>query len=68
MTPDRLCVKVSSSYLVFIKTGNISCHISMILVSVGLSAMAVNPSVVFCRARVRYAGLVADIVVCSRVG
>ena len=48
--------------------GNISCQISMILVSVGLSVLAVNPSVVFYRARVRFAGLVADIVVCSLVG
>ena len=38
----------------------------MISVSVGQSTMAVNPSVAFCRARTRSAGLVADMVVRSR--
>ena len=37
----------------------------MLLVSVGQFAMAVNPSVAFCSSRVRYAGLVADMVVHS---
>ena len=39
---------------------------SMMSVSVGRSTMAVNPSAVFCRARVRLSGLVADMVVRSR--
>ena len=65
MTPERLCVKVSSSYFVLIKTGNISCRISMVLVSVYQSKRAVNPSVAFCSAGIRSAGLVADMVVCS---
>ena len=39
----------------------------MMSVSVGQSTMAVNPSVAFWRARVRSSGLVADMVVRSRV-
>ena len=39
---------------------------SIILVSVGQSMMAVNPSVAFSRARVRSSGLVVDMVVRSR--
>ena len=35
----------------------------MISLSVGRSTISVNPSVVFCSARVRLAGLLADIVV-----
>ena len=66
MTPERLCVKVSSSYFVFIKTGNSSCWISMVSVSLGRYMMEVNSSVAFCRARVRSAGLVANMVVHSR--
>ena len=38
----------------------------MMLISVGRSTMTVNPSVAFCRARVRSDGLVADMVVHSR--
>ena len=65
MTPERLCVKVRLSYFVFVKTGKISCRMSMMLVSVVQSTMVVNPSIGFCSARVRSAGLVADMVVCS---
>ena len=39
---------------------------SMILVSVGQSMMAVKPSVEFCRVRIRSAGLVIDMVFRSR--
>ena len=39
---------------------------SMILVSVGQSMMALNPSVKFCRARIRSSGLVVDMVFRSR--
>ena len=67
MTPERLCVKVSSSYFVFSKTGN-SCRMLMMFVSVGQSTMAVNPSVALFRARVRSAGLVANMFVCSSAG
>ena len=65
MTPDRLCVKVRSSYFFLIKTGKISCRMSMMLVSVGQSVMSVNTSVALCSSRVRSAGLVADMVVRS---
>ena len=65
MTPERLWVKLSSSYFVFIKTGKSSCRTSMMSVSVGIYTMAVNPSVAFCRARVRSDGLVDDMVVFS---
>ena len=40
-----------------------SCRISIKLLSVGRSTIAVNPSVTFCSARVRLAGLGANIVV-----
>ena len=67
MTLERLCAKVSSSYFVFIKTGDSSCQILMISVSVGQYTMAINPFVAFWRARVESAGLVANMVVCSHV-
>ena len=66
MNPKRLCVKISSSYFFFIKAGNSICRMLMILVSVGRSKMAVNPSVSFFRGRVRSTGLVANMVVRSR--
>ena len=59
------CISVNSSYFVFIKTGTRSFWISIISLSVGLSTIAVNPSIAFWSARVRLAGLVDDIV--SRV-
>ena len=65
MTPERLCVKVSSSYFVFIKTGKSSCRVPIMSASVGRYTMAVNPSVAYCMARVRSAGLVANMVVRS---
>ena len=65
MTPERLCVKVRLSYSVLIKTVKRSCWVLMMSVSVGRSAMAVNPSGAFCSSRVKFARLVADMVVCS---
>ena len=53
MTPKKFYVKVSLSYFALIKTVKSSCRMSMKLVSVGQSMMAVNTSVAFCRARVR---------------
>ena len=66
ITLERLCVKVSSLYFVFIKTVKISCQMLMMSVSVGRSTMVVNTSPAFCRARVRSTGLVDDMVVSSR--
>ena len=63
ITPERLCVKVNSWYLVFIRTGTSSLQISIKSLSVGRSMISVNPPVDLCSARVRSAGLVADIVV-----
>ena len=68
MTLERLCVKVSLSYFVFVETINSSCWMLMMSVSGGRSMMAVNPSVAFYRARVRSAGLVSDMVFRSRGG
>ena len=68
MTPESLWVKVSLSYFVFVKTGNCNCWMSMISVSLGQSMIAVNPSAAFCRARVRSAGLAANMVVRSHIG
>ena len=59
------CISVNSSYFVFIKTGTRSFRISIRSLSVGLSTIAVNPSVAFWIARAISAGLVAEIV--SRV-
>ena len=62
-----LCVNVSFSYFVFIKTGNSNFRMSMMLVSVGRTIVDVNPCVFFCSARVRSDGLVDDMVVRSHV-
>ena len=60
---EKLCVKVRSSYFVLIKTGKDSFQMSMMLVSVGRSTMAVNPSFAFCSARLRSSVLIYGMVV-----